>query len=200
MLNMFKFNKSNLAEKEQPKETLLHEVVPESHNLIPFQVYGVSIMHPDSWHVFINPSKSFAFHDGFAKIDRSSDKNCSDQASLSLRWAKLKKETTIDEYMEEIQVQYSKKQKKNKKDNFEIVSIEPIEGLPHRAYIMRSSIRANHSVYRALGKEETVVSMQLTTYCDVTKRLVIASIASTPDDFEKKADMYKKMLLSLTCH
>lgn len=197
---MFKFNRTNLAEKETVKETALHEVIPETYNLIPFQVYRVGILHPDTWHIFVNPSKSFAFHDGFAKIDRSSEKNCADQASLALRWAKLKKETTIDEYMEEIKIQYAKKQKKNKKDHFEILSIEPIEGLPHKAYLMTSSIRANHSVYRTLGKEESILSLQLTTYCDVTKRLVIASIASTPDDFEKKSNIYKEILFSLTCH
>ncbi len=197
---MFKFNKSNLAVKENAEQVQLQEVVPDTYNLIPFQVYNIGILHPDTWHIFINPSKPFAFYDGFAKIDRSSEKTCSDQASLALRWAKLKKETTIDEYMEEIKIQYEKKQKKNKRDRFEIQSIEPVGTLPHKAYLMISSIRANHSVYRAMGKEETILSMQLTTYCDITKRLVIASIASTPDDFQKKFDTYKEILFSLTCH
>lgn len=198
MLKMFGFNKTNLANKAE--ETYLHEVVPKQYHLIPFQVYQVGILHPDTWQVYINPSKTFAYHDGFAKIDRSAEKSCPDQASLALRWAKLKKETTIEEYMEEIKLQYEKKQKKNKKDSFEILSITPAEGLPHKAYLMESSIRANHSVYRSMGREESILSLQLTTYCDVTKRLVIASIASTPEDFEEKKDRYKEILFSLTCH
>ena len=199
MLYMFRFNRGNLAEQDFHQPNHLQKIVSEEYHLIPFQVYGVGILHPDTWQIYVNPSKSFAFHDGFAKIDRSADKRSPDQASLSLRWAKLKKETTIDEYMQEIQVQYKRKQK-NKKDRFEIVSIEPAEGLPHKAYLMHSSIRANHSVYRSFGKEETILSLQLTTYCDVTKRLVIASIASTPEDFKQKEKMYKKILFSLTCH
>lgn len=198
---MFKLlTRTNLAEKETEQESELHELIPDTYNLIPFQVYQVGIKHPDTWHVFVNPSKSFAFHDGFAKIDRSADKKCADQASLSLRWAKLKKDTNIDEYMEEVQRQYEKKQKKNKKDHFEILSIEPLDNMPHKAYLMYSSIRANHSVYRSMGQEETIMAMQLTTYCPVTKRLVIANIASTPEDFDKKNEIYKEILFSLTCH
>ena len=195
---MFGFNKTSLA--PAPREEYLHEVIPNTYHLIPFQVYQVGILHPDTWQVYINPSKTFAFHDGFAKIDRSAEKSCPDQASLALRWAKLKKETTIDEYMDEIKLQYEKKQKKNKKDSFKILSMTPVEDLPHKAYLMESSIRANHSVYRTLGKEESILSLQLTTYCDVTKRLVIASLASTPEDFESKRDTYREILFSLTCH
>ena len=195
---MFGFNKTSLA--PAPREEYLHEVIPNTYHLIPFQVYQVGILHPDTWQVYINPSKTFAFHDGFAKIDRSAEKSCPDQASLALRWAKLKKETTIDEYMDEIKLQYEKKQKKNKKDSFKILSMTPVEDLPHKAYLMESSNRANHSVYRTLGKEESILSLQLTTYCDVTKRLVIASLASTPEDFESKRETYREILFSLTCH
>ena len=195
---MFGFNKTSLA--PAPREEYLHEVIPKTYHLIPFQVYQVGILHPDTWQVYINPSKTFAFHDGFAKIDRSAEKSCPDQASLALRWAKLKKETTIDEYMDEIKLQYEKKQKKNKKDSFKILSMTPVEDLPHKAYLMESSIRANHSVYRTLGREESILSLQLTTYCDVTKRLVIASLASTPEDFESKRETYREILFSLTCH
>ena len=138
---MFGFNKTSLA--PAPREEYLHEVIPNTYHLIPFQVYQVGILHPDTWQVYINPSKTFAFHDGFAKIDRSAEKSCPDQASLALRWAKLKKETTIDEYMDEIKLQYEKKQKKNKKDSFKILSMTPVEDLPHKAYLMESSIRAN---------------------------------------------------------
>ncbi len=200
MLYMFRFNRGNLAEQDFQTPNHLQKIVSEECHLIPFQIYRVGILHPDTWQIYVNPSKTFAFHDGFAKIDRSADKNSRDQASLSLRWAKLKKPITIDEYMEEIQLQYKRKQKKNKKDHFEIVSIEQTKGLPHKAYLMYSSIRANHSVYRSLGKEETILSMQLTTYCDITRRLVIASIASKPEDFKEKEELYKKILFSLTCH
>lgn len=168
--------------------------------LIPFQVYQIRILHPDTWHVFINPSKPFDYYDGFVKIDRSTEKNCPEQASLSIRWAKLQKEVTIDEYMDELWLQYEKKQKKNKKDRFEILSVDPVTNLPHKSYLMESSVSANHSVYRALGRTETIRSMQLTTYCDVTKRLVIAGIASTPVDFESRKKTYHEMLLSLSCH
>lgn len=197
---MFNLIKTNLAEKANMQEKLLHEVIPDTYRLIPFQIYQVGIQHPDTWHIFVNPSKPFAFHDGFAKIDRSAEKGCPDQASLSLRWAKLKKDTTIDEYMEEVNNQYQKKQKKNKKDRFEILNIEPAEGLPHKSYLIHSSITANHSVYRSMGHEETIQSLQLTTYCPVTKRLVIANIASAPEDFDKKSSVYKEILFSLTCH
>ena len=84
---MFGFNKTSLA--PAPREEYLHEVIPNTYHLIPFQVYQVGILHPDTWQVYINPSKTFAFHDGFAKIDRSAEKSCPDQASLALRWACL---------------------------------------------------------------------------------------------------------------
>lgn len=168
--------------------------------LIPFQAYRVKILHPDTWHIFINSNKSFDFHDGFVKIDHSTEKHAPNQASLSIRWAKLQKEITIEEYMEELKIQYTKKQKKNKKDHFEILSTEPVHELLHPSYLMRSSIQANHSVYRALGKEEIIQSLQLTTYCEVTKRIVIASISCTPEDMEAQKDLYHDILFSLTCH
>ncbi len=168
--------------------------------LIPFQAYRVKILYPDTWHIFINPSKSFDYYDGFVKIDRSSERNSPNQASLSVRWAKMQKEITIDEYMEELKMQYAKKQKKNKKDHFEILSMEPVKGLSHKAYLMHTSIKANHSIYRAFGKEETVCSMQLTTYCEITKRILIASIASVPEDIKAQREHYQQMLFSLTCH
>ena len=65
---------------------------------------------------------------------------------------------------------------------------------------MNTSIKANHSIYRAFGKEEMVCSMQLTTYCEVTKRILIASIASVPEDMEAQREHYQQMLFSLTCH
>ena len=102
--------------------------------------------------------------------------------------------------MEELQTQYTKKQKKNKKDHFEILSIEPVNDLLHSSYLMYTSIRANHSVYRALGKEETISSMQLTTYCEVTKRILIANIASTKEDLASQKELYQDILFSLTCH
>lgn len=168
--------------------------------LIPFQAYRVKIIHPDTWQIFINPRKPFDFSDGFVKIDRSTEKNAPQQASLSVRWAKLQKEISIEEYMEELQAQYNKKQKKNKKDHFEILSIESVNDLLHPSYLMYTSIQANHSVYRALGKEETIASMQLTTYCEVTKRILIANIASVPEDLEAQKELYQTILFSLTCH
>lgn len=197
---MWKFNKTNLALKQVDNQEQFHLLKSEDTNLIPFQVYGITILHPDNWHVFINPSKPFDYYDGFAKIDRSAEKAAREQVSLSLRWARLDRETSIDEYMEELKLQYEKKQKKNKRDHFEIESIEPLEGMAHKSYLMRSRIRANHSVYRTLGKEETICSLQLTTYCDVTKRLVIASISSTEKNLELHENLYNKILLSLTCH
>lgn len=195
---MFHLNKSNLALKHHTEA--LQVVEPETDTLTPFQAYKIGILYPDTWHIFVNPSKSFSFHDGFAKIDRSASKQCIDQASLAIRWAKLKQEITIDQYMEEIKIQYTEKQKKNKRDRFKILSITPAEGLPHKAYLMTTSIHANHSVYRSIGKEEQILSSQLTMYCNDTNRLVIASIASTPEDFEKKSDLYKEILFSLSCH
>ena len=108
--------------------------------------------------------------------------------------------------MDEIKIQYEKKQKKNKKDHFEILSIEPVKEtdagllLPHKSYLMHSQIKANHAVYRSMGKEETILSMQLTTYCDVTKRLVIASMIAPPEQFQAEEKLYRKILFSLTCH
>lgn len=171
-----------------------------NESLIPLDIYRVHVVHPDSWHIYINPSKPFDFHDGFVKIDQSAAKKDNKQASITVRWAKLDRETNIDEYMDELKSQYEKKQKKNKKDRYEIMSIEPVEGLPHKSYLMNSSIRTNHSVYRSLGREELVRSMQLTTYCDVTERLVIASVSAYPQEFDIHMEDYKYMLLNLKCH
>ena len=150
----------NLSSKLFRKKVTEYEHSPEaiqsvvsSYKFIPFSAYGVSILHPDSWNIFITPNKPFVFHDGAVKIDRSFDRSSPDsEISLSVRWAKLSQIISVDDYISEIQNQYAIKQKKNKRDNYKILEIKPEEGFQHKTYSITSRIVANHSVYRKIGR------------------------------------------------
>ncbi len=191
------FSRKSKAQPVQPRLVKIDDQVP----LIPFEAYGVSILHPQDWRIFVNPSKPFLYHDGYAKIDRSvvgGDK--SQDVSLSLRWAQLNKQVTIDDYVDEIKRQYELKQKKNKSDRYQIDDIRLLEHLPHRAYSIQSSITANHSIYRVLKDDERFKSIEYVTYCEVTDRIVMATICAYGDIFAANRDLFLCMLNSLGCH
>lgn len=171
-----------------------------TEQLTSVKIYDVHLMYPKSWQIFINSNKPFLWHDGFMKIDCSASKGNAPQSSISVRWARIDKHTDIDDYIKEVKRQYERKQKKNKKDSFRILKIEPCDQVSHPAYLIHSEIIANHSVYRSLGRSEKLSTLQLTTYCPDTDRLIIISITALEDDFQTNEEYYKKILYSLQCH
>lgn len=190
-LSLFK-NKERINNNTSPR------VLAEE--LIPIQIYGLSLSYPKSWQIFINSNKPFLWNDGFMKIDSSASTPKSPQTSISVRWAQINKHIDIEEYINEVKKQYIIKQKKNKKDSFRILKIEPCEQTTHPAYLVYSSIIANHSVYRSFGHSERLRTLQLTTHCADTDRLIIVSITATENDFLINEAYYLKILYSLQCH
>lgn len=180
-----------------PELARVDETVP----LIAFEAYGVRVLHPQDWRIFINPSKPFLYQDGYAKIDRSVAPGAKKlEVSLSLRWARIEKVVSIDEYVEEIKRQYELKQKKNKSDSFVIDDIHEVEGLPHKAFSIESSIMANHSIYRVLKSNEFFKSLEYVTRCPETERIVMATLCAYCETFEQNRDLFVRMLGSLKCH
>lgn len=164
-----------------------------------FSTYGISIEHPDDWQIYICPGKTFAYHDGMVKIDKSGNKKKALQTSLAVRWARTEKPIDIHKYIEEMKNQYERKQKKNKADSYAIYSIDPVDHI-HPAYMVHSGFRANHSIYRILGKDEDVECLQLSTFCEETGRIVIATITAVPVVMQNSMAEYKATLKSLRCH
>lgn len=178
---------AHILQVEKPTDTML------------FSAYGVSIQHPQTWSIYINPTKSFAFHDGLVKIDKNSSSKKDSSISLTLRWARPESPVSIDEYIEELQSQYTKKQQKNKRDYYEILSVEPVL-LDHSSYLVHSTFIANHALYRSWGKEEQVDCLQLCTFCDLTGRLIVATIHASPEEMSSNLSYYKEILYTLKCH
>lgn len=195
MFNFFKKKQKNdLASNNNERSLVLSD-----DKLIPFEVYQVRILYPQSWSVFIIPNQEFTFSNGTVKIDHSLEGKL-EKISLSLRWVQVDKDLNIDEYMEKLINQFGRKQSKNKKDKYVINAVEDIEGMQHKAKLLTSTITANHSVYRKFGKDETFRTFQINTICPETNRLVIASVTSDEETFEQKKDFFYTILKSLRCH
>lgn len=80
------------------------------NSLIPLTIYGIGVYHPKGWKLFINPNTTFNFNEGMVKIDKESAAK-TNAASLSIRWATMKNEVKIDDYVNELDLQLQKSKK-----------------------------------------------------------------------------------------
>lgn len=169
-------------------------------NMEVFSAYKIYIEYPENWRIHINTNREFSFNDGFIKIEGSSltekDKH---SVSLAVRFSKTKNIVNIDMFIKELEKSYAKKQKKNKMDNYSIIRNEPLF-LEHKSYFMHSKITANHGIYRILSKDEELEVLQLSTFCENTNRIIVASVSASPDSIRNNFSFYKEILLTLRCH
>ena len=162
------------------------------------KIYELSIKYPKDWNIYIHPTIPFLFDGGSLKIENVvEDKEA--QVSLGIRWTKTNKNINIDDYIEELKNQYSIKQKKNKKEFYEIINSTEIE-LSHKAYLIYSKIISNHGIFGILTKDESLESLQVCTFCDKTNRVIVASLTTSENNMKKNYDNYKNILCSLNCH
>lgn len=165
-----------------------------------FSVYNICIMHPNNWEIFINTARPFKFNNGFVKIDSSSiSTDIKNDASMTLRCIKNNNINSIDDYIQELKIQYCKKTKKNKTDSYEILDIDNIN-LMHKAYYIHSRIKSNHSIFRILRNDENFDSMQVAVFCNDTNRLIIQTINAETNHIKNYEPYYKDLLFQLKCH
>lgn len=163
-----------------------------------FSVYGISIEHPKDWEVFVNPNKSFTKNKGLFKIQEPST-NKDDQISLGMQWnhAEMNSEDFILKYSEEIETQYKKRFKKTEKYNLLEKKIVDISG--HDSIFIKSKIVANHGIYRALRKNETLYIIQVSLLDDYSSRIIACSVTMTEQKFENEKDIIYDILKSIKC-
>lgn len=165
---------------------------------VPLNVYGISVYHPENWQIFINPNNAFTFNEGLIKIDKVKGTKKA-EASLSIRWAKMVQEITLDEYVEELEKQFKKKEKRSRnKDHYQITNkskLTLIDGTA--AYLLENEFVANHSIYRILGKDELVKVLQVLFYSPESKRMVVASLSTASDSLEKYREDFMDILTTL---
>ena len=165
---------------------------------IKLNVYGIGIFHPRDWQIFINPNNKFTFNEGLIKVDKVTVGEKKKQTSLSIRWAKMKQDITVDEYVEELENQFSKKEKRSRhKDQYKILEKSKciIDG--KEAYILHQEFVANHSIYRFFGKEELVKVLQVLFFSKETQRMLVATLLTTPEELQKNEGLFKEVLSSL---
>ncbi|MFD1708148.1 hypothetical protein ACFSCZ_15605 [Siminovitchia sediminis] len=165
---------------------------------VPLNVYGISVYHPDNWQIFINPNNKFTFNEGLIKVDKVKGTKKA-EASLSIRWAKMLQDITLDEYVEELEKQFERKQKRSRnKDQYRINSkskLTLIDGTD--AYLLENEFVANHSIYRILGKDELIKVLQVMFYSPESKRMVVASLSTASESLEKYRADFMDILSTL---
>lgn len=165
---------------------------------VPLNVYGICVHHPEDWQIFINPNNKFTFNEGLIKIDKVKGTKKA-EASLSIRWAKMIKDITLDEYVEELGKQFERKEKRSRnKDQYKITNkskLSLIDGTD--AYLLENEFVANHSIYRILGKDELVKVLQVLFYSRKTKRMVIASLSTASESLERYRENFMGILTTL---
>lgn len=166
-------------------------------HLVPFTLYGIGIQHPQDWQIFINPNNKFTFDEGLVKIDKATTEKKS-AASLSIRWAKMKENVNLHEYVTELERQFQKKEKKSRnKDRYKIIEKKKCTIDEKQAYLIESEFVANHSIYRIFGKDELVRVLQIAFYSEQTGRMVVASLSTTSEELAKSEENFMDILTSL---
>ncbi|MDV2686938.1 hypothetical protein RYX56_21545, partial [Alkalihalophilus lindianensis] len=65
------------------------------------------------------------------------------------------------------------------------------------AYLLHQEFVANHSIYRIMGKDESVKVLQVLFFSKKTNRMVVASLLTTPEKLKENEQLYKDILFSL---
>lgn len=165
-------------------------------NVIPLNLYGITIHHPEDWRLFINPNNKITYDEGLVKIDKVTvSKKAS--TSLSIRWAKMRNDITLDDYIDKLEKEFKRKEKKSRnKDKYRIVDKQKLRLNGREAYLIKNEFVANHSIYRILGKDELVKVLQLIFYSEETKRIGVASLSATPSEMKRNEADFKEILFS----
>lgn len=166
-------------------------------SLVPLNIYGIGIEHPVNWQLYFNPSNELNFDEGLVKIDKV-DEEKKASTSLTLRWAKMNGKISLDEYIEELHTQFTKKEKRSRnKDKYQINDVVKYEVDGKEAYLIKNEFIANHSIYRILGKDEMVKVLQLITFSEDTERIIIASLSTTPEELKQNENYFIDILETL---
>lgn len=167
-------------------------------DLVPLNIYGVYVCHPKQWQLYFNPNTKINFDEGLVKIDKV-DTNKNSATSLTVRWAKMYEDITLDEYVNELEKQFEYKQRKSKnKDRYKINKVSEFTlDTNQKAYIIKSEFVANHNIYRLFGKSELVKVIQVVTYSEETKRMIIASLSTTPEEYKYNESNFVTFLTKL---
>lgn len=166
---------------------------------IPLNVYGVSISHPKDWQIFINPNNKFTFNEGIIKIDKVMSKSNKNATSLTLRWAKMRDIINLKEYIDQLDKEFQRKAKKSRnKDKYEILNKKASKNIyGESVYLVHALISANHHVIRVFGKQEIINLLQVVMFSEKTKRMIIASLLSTPEEYEGNYEQFHYILRTL---
>lgn len=161
-----------------------------------FSAYGLSVLYPENWGIFISPHKSFTRESGFVKIEEVTDSKKS-EVSMGVRWetADTNSEDFMNKYMEEVEKQFKNNLKKN--NRYKIYSNEIVQLDCGKAVYTRSSIQASHGIYSMLGKSQKFELMQAAYYCDASARIIVSSISATPEKMEVLSDDLKEILFGV---
>ncbi|GGK01513.1 hypothetical protein GCM10007063_24760 [Lentibacillus kapialis] len=166
-------------------------------NFIPLNIYGIGIKHPQNWQIFINPNNKFTFHEGLIKIDKVTIAKKT-ATSLSIRWANMRENVNLDDYINVLEKQFQKKEKRSRhKDRYKINEKIKCTVDGKNAYLLKNEFVANHSIYRIFGKDELVKVLQLLFYSEQSYRMVVASLSTTPEELEENEDTFIEILMSL---
>ncbi|GGB54461.1 hypothetical protein GCM10011409_35090 [Lentibacillus populi] len=167
------------------------------NDFIPLNAYGIGIQHPRDWQIFINPNNKFTFNEGLIKIDKITiSKRAS--TSLSLRWASMKKDVNLHDYVDELEKQFQKKEKRSRhKDRYKITEKIKCAVDGKDAYLLKNEFVANHSIYRVFGKNELVKVLQMLFYSERTSRMLVATLSTTPEELVENEDTFIEILSSL---
>ncbi|NGP46649.1 hypothetical protein G4V62_17485 [Bacillaceae bacterium SIJ1] len=167
------------------------------NNNVPFNVYGIGINHPRDWQIIVNPNKTFTFNEGFVKIDHMT-KGKTAAASLAIRWAMMKDDIAVDDYVLELEKEFKKNEKKSRnKERYRLVDKTKIHLNGNDAFILENECISNHSLYRMFGKDERLTVLQCMFYSQETKRMIVASITTHGKVLIKDKDFYLQILHSL---
>lgn len=163
-----------------------------------FSVYGLSVEHPNTWKVRVNPNKPFDEKAGIMKIE-DMGKSFEQQVSLHLAWETVLRhpENFGDMYIKKVTRQHKKTLKKEQR--YEIIKAEPLNHIGHDACFVRAALVTNTHAIKAFGKRVNLDTLQLALYWEEMKKVVVATITATSSYAKAHYDELNDILFSLRC-
>lgn len=161
-------------------------------------IFGIQIRYHPGWRIIPDNSYSLNYDSGLFRFEENVVEKRS-RVSLGLRWecSQTDNETFLKEFRENIEAEY-RKAVKGKSRQFELLRDEIVENAQGvRMCVIETQYKATQALVNDPRKMQRLRVCNVAFYCEVTHRMVICSLVTTPQYMEEERELLESLLFSL---
>lgn len=161
-------------------------------------IFGIQIKYHPGWRIIPDSSYSLNYDSGLFRFEENVVEKRS-RVSLGLRWecSQTDNETFLNEFSQNIEAEYHKALK-GKSRQFELLRDEIIEnGQGVRMCVIETQYKATQALVNNPKKMQRLRVCNVAFYCEMTHRMVICSLVTTPQYMEENRELLESLLFSL---